>query len=120
MNATSFKERDPPTRVAPQPTKIMNSVEKRLESYTIKRPKLVLVITALVNGEEDEITIFKGFSSSLVRGTPSDPDVPVLPDDANILSIDIVASPYNPDTPYYLEQKLSWEAMQTRLLDVGV
>ncbi len=99
---------------------IMNSVEKRLESYTIKRPKQVLVITALVDGEEDEITVFKGFSSSLVRGTPSDPDVPVLPDDANILSIDIVASPYNPEAPRYIEQNLSWSVMETRLSDVGV
>jgi hypothetical protein len=99
---------------------IMNSVEKRLESYTIKRPFQVLVVTALIDGEEDEITVFKGFSSSLVRGTPSDPDVPVLPDDANILSIDIVASPYNPEAPCYIEQKLSWSVMQARLLDVGV
>jgi hypothetical protein len=98
----------------------MNSVEKRLESYTIKRPQQVLVITALVDGEEDKITIFKGFSSSLVRGTPSDPDVPVLPNDANILSIDIVASPYIPESPRYLEQGLSWEVMQTRLSDIGV
>ncbi|BAZ15262.1 hypothetical protein NIES4071_71340 [Calothrix sp. NIES-4071] len=99
---------------------IMNSTEKRLEQYTIKLPKLVLVITALVDGELDSITVFKGFSSSLVRGTPFDPDVPVLPDDANILSIDIVASPYNPEAPLYIEQGLSWEVMQTRLFDVGV
>jgi hypothetical protein len=98
----------------------MNSIEKRLENYTIKRPQQVLVITALVDGESDSITIFKGFSSSLVRGTPFDPDVPVLPDDANILSIDIVASPYNPEAPRYIEQGLSWQVMQTRLSEVGV
>ncbi|MBF2065266.1 MAG: hypothetical protein IGS39_12700 [Calothrix sp. C42_A2020_038] len=97
-----------------------NSIEKMLEQYTIKFPQQVLVITAEINGEQDEITIFKGFSSSLMRGTPFDPDISVLPNDANILNIDIVASPYNPETPCYIEQRISWEVMQARLFNAGI
>ncbi|MEA5571169.1 hypothetical protein [Calothrix sp. UHCC 0171] len=95
-------------------------IGKRLEQYTIKHPQQVLLVTVEINGEEDQIAIFKGFSSSLVRPTNFDPDVPVLPDDAKILSIDIVASPYNPDAPRYLEQSLSWDVMQVRLSNLGM
>ncbi|PAX52524.1 DUF7734 family protein [Brunnivagina elsteri] len=92
-------------------------IGKRLEQYTIKHPEEVLLVTVEINGEEDQIAIFKGFSSSLVRPTNFDPDVPVLPDGAKILRIDRAVSPYNPDAPRYLEQGLSWEIMQTRLAD---
>ena len=97
-----------------------DSIGRRLEQYTIKRPQEVLIVTAEIAGEEDQIAIFKGFSSSLMRPTAFDPDVPVLPEEAKIVSIDRVASPYNPDAPHYLQQGLSWETMQQLLLDVGV
>ncbi len=97
-----------------------NSVGWRLEQYTIKRPQEVLIVTAEIAGEEDRIAIFKGFSSSLMRPTAFDPDVPVLPPEAKIITIDRVASPYNPDAPRYLQQGLTWETMQQLLLDVGV
>jgi hypothetical protein len=96
------------------------SIGRRLEEYTIKRPQEVLIVTAEIAGEEDQITIFKGFSSSLVRSTPFDPDIPVLPTDAKIVTIDRVASPYNPDAPRYLQQGLTWETMQQLLSEVGV
>ncbi|HEY9659673.1 MAG TPA: hypothetical protein V6C65_14535, partial [Allocoleopsis sp.] len=63
------------------------SIGFRLEQYTIKRPQEVLLVTAEIDGELDQIAIFKGFSSSLVRSTAFDPDVPVLPPDAKIVSI---------------------------------
>jgi hypothetical protein len=97
-----------------------NSIGKRLEEYTSKRPQEVLIVTAEIAGEQDEIAIFKGFSSSLTRSTAFDPDVPVLPDEANIKSIDRLASPYNPQTPRYIQQGLSWEAMQVLLSEVGI
>lgn len=97
-----------------------DSIAGRLEQYTIKRPQEVLIVKAQVEGEPDEIAIFKGFSSSLVRSTAFDPDVPVLPVGAKIVSIDRVNSPYNPDSPRYIEQGLSWETMQSLLLEVGV
>jgi len=97
-----------------------NSIGRRLEQYTIKHPQEVLIVTAEIEGEEDQITVFKGFSSSLMRSTPSDPDVPVLPPEAKIISIDRVASPYNPDAPRYLQQGLSWDTLQQLLIDAGV
>ena len=93
---------------------------KRLEQYTMKRPQEVLIVTAEVEGEQDQIAIYKGFSSSLVRSTSFDPDIPVLPEGAKIINIDRVASPYNPDAPQYIKQGLSWETMQALLMEVGV
>lgn len=98
----------------------MNSIGKRLEQYTAKRTKEVLIVTVEIADEQDTIAIFKGFSSSLMRPTAFDADVPVLPDGANILKIDRVASPYNPEAPRYIQQGLSWEAMETLLSEVGV
>ena len=99
---------------------MQNYIGKRLEEYTSKRPQEVLVVTVEIAGEQDKIVIFKGFSSSLTRSTAFDPDVPVLPDEAKIESIDRVASPYNPETPRYIQQGLSWSAMQVLLSEVGV
>jgi hypothetical protein len=92
-----------------------NFVGRRLEEYTLKHPQEVLIVTAEIAGEEDQIAIFKGYSSSLMRPTAFDPDVPVLPDDAKILSIDIVRSPYNPEFPLYIQQGLTWETIQPLL-----
>ncbi len=97
-----------------------DSIGRRLEQYTIKRPQEVLIVTAEIDGEEDQIAIFKGFSSSLMRPTAFDPDIPVLPLQAKIVVIDRVASPYNPDTPHYLQQGLTLETMQQLLLETGV
>lgn len=97
-----------------------SSIGKRLEQYTIKRPQEVLLVTASIGDEQDKIAVFKGFSSSLMRSTAFDPDVPVLPDDAIIMAIDRIASPYNPESPRYIQQGISWEVMEALLLEVGV
>lgn len=86
----------------------------------MKRPQEVLIVTAEIAGEEDQIAIFKGFSSSLMRPTSFDPDVPVLPPDATIIAINRVASPYNPEAPRYIQQGLTWETMQSLLSEIGV
>lgn len=96
------------------------SIARRLEQYTVKRSQEVLIVKAEIDGELDEIAIFKGFSSSLTRPTAFDPDVPVLPEGAKIVSIDRVSSPYNPDSPRYLQQGLSWETMQSLLSELGI
>ncbi|MEA5512632.1 hypothetical protein [Nodularia sp. UHCC 0506] len=95
-----------------------NSVGKRLEEYTIKRPQEVLLVTMEIEGKQDKVAIFKGFSSSLMRPTAFDPDVPVIPDEAIILSVDRIKSPYNPEAPHYIQQGISAEAMQDLLLEV--
>jgi hypothetical protein len=97
-----------------------NAVGQRLERYTAKRPHEVLIVTAEIAGEEDEIAIFKGYSSSLMRPTAFDPDIPVLPDNAKIISIDRLFAPYNPSSPHYIQQGLTWETLQPLLSEVGV
>lgn len=96
------------------------SIALRLEQYTLKRPQEVLLVTAAIEGELDEIVIFKGFSSSLVRSTASDPDVPMLPEDAVIHRIDRLVAPYRPDHPQYIQQGLTWEEMQELLQPLGI
>ena len=98
----------------------MNSIGKRLEQYTAKRQQELLLVTVEIDNEQDKIAIFKGFSSSLMRSTAFDPDVPVLPDGATILSIDRIQSPYNAEAPRYLQQGISWQAMQALLSEVGI
>ncbi|USR91541.1 hypothetical protein NEA10_02090 [Phormidium yuhuli AB48] len=92
----------------------------RLEQYTIKRPDEVLRVLASWDDETDEILIFKGFSSSLMRPTASDPDVPIIPEQARLDQIDRLHSPYLPDEPRYIEQGLTWETMQPYLQELGV
>ncbi|ABA20676.1 conserved hypothetical protein [Trichormus variabilis ATCC 29413] len=98
----------------------MNSIGKRLEQYTSKRPQEVLLVTVEIADEQDKIAIFKGFSSSLMRPTAFDPDVPVIPDEARVISVDRIASPYNPESPRYIQRDISWEAMESVLTEVGV
>lgn len=98
----------------------MKDLGKRLEQYTIKRSPEVLLVTAEIAGEQDQIAIFRGFSSSLVRSTAFDPEVPVLPDDAKVITIDRIAGPYNPQSPNYIQRGLTWETIQPLLAEVGV
>ena len=93
---------------------------QRLEQYTIKRPKEVLIVKAEIDGAADEIAIFKGYSSSLMSPTAFDPDVPVLPESATIQEIDRLVGPLNPKNPEYIQQGLTWETIQPLLKQVGV
>lgn len=96
------------------------SIGDRLEKYTLKRPQEILIITAEINGEQDQVAIFKGFSSSLMHPTAFDPDIPVLPANAQILSVDRAKSPYNPKQPVYIQQGLTAAALESLLAEVGV
>ncbi|WP_066378367.1 DUF7734 family protein, partial [Anabaena sp. CA = ATCC 33047] len=82
----------------------MSSIGKRLEQYTIKRPQEVLLVTVEIGEEQDKVAIFKGFSSSLMRPTAFDPEVAVIPDEATIMTVDRIASPYNPESPRYIQR----------------
>lgn len=93
---------------------------QRLEQYTLRYPQEVLLVSAAVEGETDEVAIFKGFSSSLCRPTAYDPDVPVLPPAAEITAIARLQSPYQPENPQYLEQNISWPHMEQRLQVLGL
>ncbi|OWY68166.1 hypothetical protein B7486_27750 [cyanobacterium TDX16] len=98
----------------------MDSVGKRLEKYSAIAKQEVLIVTVEIDGVSDRIAIFKGFSSSLTSPTAFDPDVPVIPDTARIVAIDRVASPYNPQSPQYIQQGLTWEEFQPLLTALGV
>ncbi len=87
----------------------MASLEKRLERYTLKHPEEVLLVKVSWANETDEITIFKGFSSSLMRQTAFDPDEPIIPAEAVVLTVDRFKSPYHPTAPQVIEQGMSWE-----------
>lgn len=97
-----------------------DTIGSRLEKYTLKRPQEVLLVAVELDGEEDQIAIFKGFSSSLMHPTIFDPDIPVLPETAKVISINRLKSPYNPNRPIYIQQGLTWEQMQDLLSQVGV
>ncbi|ABG52488.1 MAG: hypothetical protein O4861_16290 [Trichodesmium sp. St16_bin4-tuft] len=97
-----------------------NNIAHRLEQYTIKQANQVLIVNIVIDQQPDEIAIFKGFSSSLMQPTAFNPDVPVLPETAKIISLDILESPYNPEAPVYIKQGLTWEQMQSLLIEVGL
>lgn len=92
----------------------------RLEKYTLSRPQEVLLVHAEINGEDDQIIIFKGFSSSLMRPTAFDPEVPTLPADAAIRQIDRLQGPYQPQAPQFLERGLSLKDFLEKLSAVGL
>lgn len=98
----------------------MARLEKRLERYTLKHPEEVLLVKVQWADERDEVTIFKGFSSSLMRQTAFDPDVPVIPIEAVVLSVDRFRSPYSPSQPQVIEQGLSWDQFSARLALDGI
>jgi hypothetical protein len=85
---------------------------QQLEIYSSKHPQEVLLVKLKIDDELDEVMIFKGFSSSLMRSTAFDPDVPVISDRAEILAIDRLAAPYKPNQPNYLQQGLTWEEFE--------
>jgi hypothetical protein len=93
-------------------------IGKQLEQYTIgtmKRSPEVLIVHLEIDGKSEEVIIFKGFSSSLSSPTAADPDIPVIPDDAKIISIDRLQSPYNPNNPSYIASGLTWETFSELL-----
>lgn len=95
-----------------------NSIQK-LEQYTIQKPNEVLLVEIEVEGEKDQLIIFKGFSSSLMNSTNFDPDQPIVSAEAKIIKIDRLVSPYNPNNPNYIEQGLTWEKMENLLIDIS-
>ena len=98
-----------------------SSINFRLEQYTIKRKSEVLIVQVETpTGEEDTVLIYNGFSSSLTRPTAFDPDIPVIEKDAKIISIDRLASPYDPVNPEYIKTGLTLSAMEQFLIEANV
>ncbi|XP_030468182.1 uncharacterized protein LOC115686902 [Syzygium oleosum] len=80
-----------------------------LELYSQSARGEALVVHAAVDGEEVEVLIYKGFSSSLSYGTSPDPSRGILPAKARIKSIDRIKGPFNPSNVEYIEKGLTWE-----------
>ncbi|KAL0372763.1 UNVERIFIED_CONTAM: hypothetical protein Scaly_0957900 [Sesamum calycinum] len=85
-----------------------------LEMYTQSMKDEILLVQTLVDGEQVEVLIFKGFSSCLSYKTSSDPSRSVVPGKAVIKSIDRVKGPFDPSNIHYIEKGLTFEAFKTR------
>lgn len=96
------------------------SLGARLESYTLKFPQEVLLVQASIEGESDTIVVFKGFSSSLVRPTAYDPEIPTIPEGAEIERIDRLKGPYTPEAPDYIEQGINLAAFTEKMTENGL
>ncbi|XP_042502962.1 uncharacterized protein LOC122080132 [Macadamia integrifolia] len=93
-----------------------NSDIAMLESYSESTRNEVLLVRALLDDQEEEVLIFKGFSSCLSYRTSPDPSQSVLPARAVIKSINRIKGPYNPSNVEYIEKDITWEAFKSRLL----
>ena len=93
-----------------------NNIIQKLEQYTQQHPQEILIIQAKEGSNEIEVMIFKGFSSCLSGATEFDPDLPVLSSSAEIISIDRLQIPYNPENPQYIEQNLTWQEFKSQRL----
>jgi len=95
---------------------MVKTIGDRLEKYTTIHPEVLMVTLQTSAGEEDIVVIYGGFSSSLVKPTNFDPDIPIIEAEATITNIDRLASPYNPDQPQYIQEGLSLTAMEKLLV----
>ncbi|XP_060188202.1 uncharacterized protein LOC132617252 [Lycium barbarum] len=87
-----------------------------LEFYSESVRNEVLIVKALVDDEEVEVLLFKGFSSCLSYRTSPDPSKSVLPARAVIKCIDRIKGPFDPSNIVYLEKGLTMEEFKERIL----
>ncbi|XP_062150188.1 uncharacterized protein LOC133858736 [Alnus glutinosa] len=87
-----------------------------LEFYSQSAKGEALIVDAVVDEEEVQVLIFKGFSSSLSYRTSPDPSRSILPARAVIKSIDRIKGPFDPSNIEYIQKGLTWEAFKTSLL----
>lgn len=98
----------------------MECLGLRLEQYSLRHPLEVLVVHSQLEGQLDEILVFRGFSSSLIQATDADPDVPVLDPEAQVIGIDRCQAPYNALVPKYLERGITADMFADRLQAQGL
>ncbi|KAL2347789.1 hypothetical protein Fmac_001789 [Flemingia macrophylla] len=88
----------------------------KLEFYSQSAKGEALLVHALVDQEEVDVLIFKGFSSCLSYSTISDPTRSILPARAVIMSIDRIRGPFDPANIEYLQKGVTWEEFKKNLL----
>ncbi|CAM8939603.1 unnamed protein product [Rhodiola kirilowii] len=76
-----------------------------LEFYSQSAKQEALIVKATVDDSEEEILIFKGFSSSLSYGTSPDPSKSILAPELVVKAIDRVKGPFNPTDIQYIEKR---------------
>ncbi|KAJ9708541.1 hypothetical protein PVL29_000534 [Vitis rotundifolia] len=86
-----------------------------LELYSQSARGEALLVHAMVDDQDVEVLIFKGFSSCLSYRTSPDPSKSILPARAVIKSIDRIKGPFNPSNIEYIEKGLAWDAFKSRL-----
>lgn len=81
----------------------------RLEAISRERPDRVLRLRGLLPGglstaesEPFEVVLYRGFSSSTTHPTDFDADQPVLPPEAVIDQVELLAGPLNPQAEQVL------------------
>ncbi|XP_047313203.1 uncharacterized protein LOC124916517 [Impatiens glandulifera] len=89
-----------------------------LERYSQSARDEALIVRAILDEQEVQVVVFKGFSSSLSYGTSADPSTSILPARAAIRWIDRIKGPFDPSQIDYIEKDLSWDAFKTRLQDL--
>ncbi|XP_010687806.2 uncharacterized protein LOC104901877 [Beta vulgaris subsp. vulgaris] len=85
-----------------------------LEMYSQSARGEALLVTAMVDDQEVEVLIFKGFSSCLSYGTSPDASKSVIPQRAIIKFIDRIKGPFNPANIEYIEKGLTLETFKSR------
>ncbi|XP_057445535.1 uncharacterized protein LOC130737722 [Lotus japonicus] len=88
----------------------------QLEFYSQSARGEAILVHALVDQEEVDVLIFKGFSSCLSYSTSPDPTRSILPARAVIMSIDRIKGPFDPANIVYLQKDVPWEEFKTNLL----
>ncbi|MED6127539.1 hypothetical protein PIB30_088951 [Stylosanthes scabra] len=87
-----------------------------LEYYSQSARGEVLLVHAIVDQEEVDVLIFRGFSSSLSYTTSPDLTRSILPERAVIKSIDRIKGPFDPNNIVYLQKDVTWEDFKKNLL----
>ncbi|MED6132766.1 hypothetical protein PIB30_021893 [Stylosanthes scabra] len=87
-----------------------------LEYYSQSARGEALLVHAIVDQEEVDVLIFKGFSSSLSYSTSPDLTRSILPERAVIKTIDRIKGPFDPDNIVYLQKDVTWEDFKKKLL----
>ena len=91
-----------------------------LERYSQRIPSEALRVQIQMDGEDDCVLIYKGFSSSLMRATPSSADESVIPFAATLIELERLRAPLHPVNPEVLATYRDSEAVRALLQEQGI
>ncbi|NJL97678.1 MAG: hypothetical protein HC924_02010 [Synechococcaceae cyanobacterium SM2_3_2] len=91
-----------------------------LERYSQRIPSEALRVQIRMDGEDDCVLIYKGFSSSLMRATPASADESVIPLAATLIGLERLRAPLDPLNPEVLATYQDPEAVRALLREQGM